>query len=82
MEYIFYVVPHFEVCQEEWVIKHMKYKKLDVNTLKKYMEAVVKVIEKRAFVCILDTFVLNFDGGLTKRHISLQFTQHNHTPKQ
>lgn len=45
----------------------MKYTKVDVDILKKYMEAVVKVVEKKISVCLPDTFALMFAGWSDER---------------
>lgn len=37
----------FDVFENEDVIPHVKYTKMEVESLKKYLEFVVKVVEKR-----------------------------------
>lgn len=44
MECTVHILRLFEVCQDERVIEHMKYTKLDVNRLAKYMRVFIKVL--------------------------------------
>ena len=59
----------FNVCEIKQYIDHMKYEKIDVDTLKKYGHELVKTIEQKIKFMLPDKFAIVFDTwtqGTTK----------------
>lgn len=62
LQYVVHNLRPFDSCENDDVVAHVKYPKMDVDTLLKYMELVTKKVEKKIAKELPDKFAIVIDG--------------------